>query len=1268
MSKQRKCRECGCSLPEWEIENSCSACLLRLGLRSMRGENAIPFPQFEFSDSESSNTFETPRRLGDYEILEQIARGGMGIVYKARQIKLNRVVALKVLIGGPFSTTEFYERFQSEAVTVASLQHPNIVSIFEIGHEKAQPFIAMEYVSGKNLADLIREQPLAPRRAAACVKTISLAIHYAHEKGVLHRDLKPSNILIDTAGEPRVTDFGLAKRLSGDSDITLTGQLLGTPSYIAPEQTSGKSKSPGPPSDIYSLGAILYHALTGRAPFRAETIEETLLQVLHSEPIKPRLLNPSVPPDLETICLKCLEKEPAKRYATAEDLAQDLNRFLNHQPIKARPATVVERAGRWAHRNPALAATLSGLVIVFFLGFTATAWQWKRAEQAAGTTAKALTRMEIQKAEDLFSGNDSETALAYLAKILREDPNNHVAAERAVSALTYRSFPIPITSPLKHQARIYSAHFSPDGNYVVTASADHTAQVWETRTGLPIKAPLQHQGRVFSAEFDRSGKRVLTASEDGSACIWDSFTGERLIQLKHDGTVKSAQFSPDGSCVVTASTDQTVRLWDAITGDPIGSPLSLSKNPNFARFSPDAELIVTGATEIGQVWNARTGRPVGPPLVHEFSIGWAEFSPDSSKLVTTSSDGTAQIWNARTGELLIKLPGHSPHIFTARFSPDGQRLATSTSEGVARVWDVATGNPLTEPMQHDAAVLSVSFSSEAERVITAAGDFARIWDSRTGQPLTSRLRHDRQVRCAEFSPNGRLVLTASDDGTAMIWPVTAGHALPSILPHAQGVISASWSPQGNKMLTVSKDHIRVWRAGSQDLITTSAPHSRSLRSASFFPDGRRIVSTSRDGTALILDATTGKPLTTPLQHDRVVWMADVRADGKFLATASWDGTVKIWDAATGEIQRKPIQFGAPVFTARFNPKSNQIVVGGVNKAQILNLSKESATAIDLLHDDTVTHAEFSPDGTRVITACKDGSARIWNAQTGQPLTEPLRHSSALYFVCFSPDGRLVVTCSQDKTARTWDGFTGDPVSAPMRHEDAVFNASFSPDSSRLGTASYDHTAAVWDARSGQRLQELFYHDATVFKAEFSSDGRRILTCSDDGTARIYDAPTPPLPVPDWFIDFIETVAGQKLDKRGAPQPIAIARLMAFKEKFPRMDQTDFYGHFVRWFFADRSTRTSSLFGTRTLPESVEALIKHNSLTSLSAAMHLDPTNALATIRLAFKILDESNNLRPSGEAAWLAKRAARLDPANPEIATLKSNLDRRLENLQQISK
>jgi len=421
MATAQKCGKCGAELTAFATEGFCSACMLEGALSS---ESANP-----------ANKLTLRRRFGDYELLEEIARGGMGVVYRAKQLGLNRTVAVKMILSGQFASEGELQRFRSEAEAVASLQHPSIVAVHEVGEHDSQLFFSMDYVEGPNLAQLVRDGPLASVRAAQCVKAVAEAIQYAHERGILHRDLKPSNILLDAQGRPHVTDFGLAKQLDDsqlstlNSQLTITGQVLGSPNFMPPEQAAGSRKDVGPASDVYSLGAILYHLMTGRAPFLADSVTATLRLVAETEPAPPRLLVPNVPRDLETITLKCLEKDPRRRYASASELAEELGRFLRDEPIRARAVSGGEKAWRWRRRNPALAGTAAVggiLLLMVAIGSPIAAFRINRgrlAAEAGRTQAKLEAAKSKQVAEflkDMLDGVGPTVALGRDTRMLRE--------------------------------------------------------------------------------------------------------------------------------------------------------------------------------------------------------------------------------------------------------------------------------------------------------------------------------------------------------------------------------------------------------------------------------------------------------------------------------------------------------------------------------------------------------------------------------------------------------------------------------------------------------------------------------------------------------------------------------------------------------------------------------------------------------------------------------------------------------------------------------
>jgi Protein kinase domain/WD domain, G-beta repeat len=440
---------------------------------------------------------ESDRSFGDYELLGRVARGGMGVIYKARQICLNRIVAVKMMLPGLLVSEAEASRFQNEAEVIANLRHPNIVAVHEVGAHDGQRYFSMDYVEGQSLAAVVRDHPLPARTAARYVKVIAEAIHYAHQQGILHRDLKPSNVLLDKAGNPRITDFGLAKRLASDSRLTATGTVLGTPSYMPPEQADGKSRRLGPAGDVYSIGAILYELLTGRPPFQAATPLDTVLLVINTEPIAPRMLNPKLSRDLETICLKCLEKDPRWRYQSAQELADDLDRYLKREPIKARRINLLNRGWRWLRRNP-WQTTAAAALILAILMTSLWAIGWRR--------MKAMTEQRPWQSlyEQVWLGR--------------------VASDRA--PWLKATAEAPLTK-------------SPDGRLLASSGEDHrTIRLLEVSTGRELAQWEAHQVGVTALAFSPDGRTLASGGADGTMKLW----GLSSIRCELVGTV---QVAPD---------------------------------------------------------------------------------------------------------------------------------------------------------------------------------------------------------------------------------------------------------------------------------------------------------------------------------------------------------------------------------------------------------------------------------------------------------------------------------------------------------------------------------------------------------------------------------------------------------------------------------------------------------------------------------------------------------------------------------------------------
>lgn len=729
MTVTQNCPKCGVPLDD-QTAGLCPRCLGGLAFGVMEeawGDARSPMPHFH--------------RLGDYELLQEIARGGMGVVYRARQLSLNRIVAVKVVLHGPFSSPEFVQRFRTETTAVAGLQHPNIVAIYEVGQAGDDHFFSMEYIEGQNFAELTREHPLPARRAAAYLKTIAEAVHYAHQRGVLHRDLKPSNVLLDLFDQPRITDFGLAKLVGTDAELTTTGQVLGSPNYIAPEQAAGKLNESGPSSDIYSLGAILYHLLTGRPPFQGETLPEILRQVQDTDPVAPQRLNPSVPVDLQTICLKCLQKEPARRYESAQNLAADLGHFLANEPIHARAVSPLEKIWMWGRRRPALAALIVAIHLVFLLGIIGVLWQWQRAEKSARGEHQQRLVAEDYAARvrlNLYAGDVSFAAQA----LSRGDLG---LARRTLAAL--------IPSGSEEDLRGFEWRY-----------------LWEQCRGDQLVTLGEHEWIVTCVAFSPDGKFLASGSQDQSVKIWDVAQHKLVTTLAAaTGAVWSVAFTPDAQQLVTSGVGGT-RLWECGSWQLLktfpGQTASLARTVPLLAVSEVAFLYWWQPPGEVSVWNYETGEQIRVMPKPGRAVA---LSPDGQTLAVSDHPRNVEVWDLASGAVRQTVPTLNP-VRQLTFSPDGNRLTIVGGNRNPLLLDWRA--PLTEREleTHDMETWAAVFSPDGATLATTSSDQTlRLTDAETLELKTILRGHEHEVWCVAFSPDGKLLATGGKDRKVMLW-------------------------------------------------------------------------------------------------------------------------------------------------------------------------------------------------------------------------------------------------------------------------------------------------------------------------------------------------------------------------------------------------------------------------------------------------------------------------------------------------------------------
>jgi len=1027
-----------------------------------------------------------PRRgvlptIDGYEIRGELGRGGMGIVYLAREIGLNRPCALKMVLAGGLAAPVALARFRGEAEAVARLRHPNVVQIHHVGEAEGLPFFEMELVDGGSLAAAIDGTPWSARRAVAMVEPLARALAAAHAQEILHRDVKPGNVLLAADGTPKLIDFGLAKALGTDSGLTRTDTILGSPSYMAPEQAGGHAHEVGPRADVYALGAVLYELLTGRPPFRGASALETLEQVRSTEPVAPRRLVPGVPRDAETIALKCLQKEPSRRYASAAALADDLRRFRDGEPILARPVPFWERGWKWARRRPTIAALVAALVVVVgstlglgvisYLQIRAALLDTRYAKERASlaynqeTLALNVALRERAKADKASAAALAETYRASLseARALRAARAPGWRAAALPSLFRLATLPTPRrdlaelrteavanlgTPDIRPTARfeglsgeVRSLDFSPDGSTLATADQAGTLLLWDLASLRPrVTVRVDIDNRAWS-RWDR----LIRYLPDGTlaCCTRD----EGVVYLGPDGTrsprppIRSGVARPIGLSVdrrgeriAVAWDDATVTVCQVTDGQILrrvdgysGDALAISPDGRTLALGEPAHVHLFAVDDQGPPIPLGSGRSEDREL---------EFAPDGKTLACASTDGTTTLWDlpGRTERFVLR--GHREGVFDVAYSDDGTWLATTSNDHTTRVWDAATGQAIAM-LPGPWFMTTVRFSPDGRSL--AAGSTLGTVDlyELSGRREQRRLvGHSRGVQCLAPHPTAPILASGADDHRLIVWDPADGrtlHRWPTNQPSFVGALA--YSPDGSTLAygNGSRDAdntIGLIDAETGALHRVFEGHDGGIHGLAFDGDGRRLASGDETGAVKVWDCATGELLASFDAGNSTIWsLVFLDGDRRLLASV-WNGDLVEYDLEGGAPPRRvPVPGRLRRFVA--DPRRGRIYLAGNDGSIAVRSLPDLAeiARIEGAHRAEVESLAVSPDGRLLATGSRDRQIIVRDAETLRPLFNLPDWSGIVKDLAFLVDGRLAIA-GADSDVVVWDlGLVRDQLAA-----------------------------------------------------------------------------------------------------------------------------------------------------------------------------------------------------------------------------------------------
>jgi WD40 repeat protein/serine/threonine protein kinase len=1104
--------------------------------------------------AESAGDSPTIRYFGDYELLQEIARGGMGVVYKARQVSLDRVVAVKMILAGQLASEADVARFRAEASAAGNLDHPNIVPIYEVGEHQGQHYFSMKLVEGRSLAQWIADfrlqiVDLRKDRQAGIARLIAAAaraVHHAHQRGILHRDLKPANILLQGAEAavcnlqsaiPLITDFGLARRVEGDGRLTQSGAIVGTPSYMAPEQARSE-KVLTTAVDVYSLGAILYELLTGCPPFRAATPLDTVLQVLEREPAPPRSMHAEIDRDLETICLKCLEKEVAKRYGSAEALADDLERWLRGEPIQARRSSMRERVVKWARRRPAVAALLVISVLSLLTLLIGGVSYSTRLRASLEASRRHVYAAHMNEALDAWQNSDLPR-LVELLDAHRPQPGQEDLRGFEWYYLWRLCHRDRFTVPA-HGGTVAAVAVSADCRTIATGGGDGVVTLMDAATGKQLgelSSPLKpfagtrsgpSLDTVLSLGFSADCSTLTGIAEEipGQVTVWDAQTRQER------GTVDkltAASLSPDGALLAWGDASGSIHLLNTLNAQVVREVDGHKKKILALAFSPDCQALVSASEdETVRLWNPATGaqRASLASKQGHWSFGLA-VAPKGRAVTLRSDSGDILVWYPESGKKRVVA---APRRASVAFAPDGRTLAI----GMTDLFRLQASRTV---RQGKSTSTNSSLSLRDDRLHTRSyADFLKIVDVATGQERVLR-GHTAGISCLAFSPDSRLLATASDDMSVRLWDVGSAKESFALLGHVDGVSALSFAPDGSFLVTGSQDGaVKRWDLTALTEKNILTGNGGWIVALAFSPDGTTLVSASTGKTGASIsfrgemklwDTASGQELATLPAEGWAVSALDFSPDGSLLATCTekpQNAEVTLWDLPARKVKAKWQTVRGVALRFLLDGKTLATCDRQTNDGiKLWDVATQQERAV-LKVQNRNRCLTLAPGGRMLAAGDWDkGQIELWdmNAEApdrilGTPWNEGFASAFGDYMgnssVAFSPDGRTLAHARRTAgliggrgSVRLFDVSSGRERLTLQGHKGEVWSVAFAPDGKTLASGSEDRTIKLWDPVTGDQRLTLRGHDGRITTVAFSPDGTTLATASWDGTVRLWRA-------------------------------------------------------------------------------------------------------------------------------------------------------------------